>query len=553
MHAGDVAARLAGKFASGVKGGGARGRQAVSRRDSCRHRGRYTERITTQGTLLADETIELQAEVAGRIAAISFAEGARVRKGALLLKLNDADLQAMRTRAIYRKELAVLREQRIAQLLTQGVARREEYDTALNELKIQEAEIALAEAQIAKTEIRAPFDGAWACAMSARVRFVNAATRVATLQRIDRVKVDFAVPEQLCRSHPLGSPIAFTIAGASGQHRAASSMRSIREIDVATRTVAARAVGTNIEGRLLPAVSPGRRGPRRYQDAIAHSGASGRRRRQRARTCSSSRSARAVRRSIEAGHATESKVHILSGLQAGDVVITSGHATVARRRRSSTHRRADRQRGQGVNVQGAGLVTLAEVSIRRPVLTIVISLLDHAARSRRAVAPGRARVSGGRSADDCRSSTSYPGAAAEVVQAQITEPIEEAINAVAGIANAHVDQPRGRQPDLRGVFARHGSRHRSERRSRSAGARGPQSASGRESAHPEQGACGFQSDLRPCCEQCRAHAARAQRLRGCAARTVADRARHRRSRSACGEALCDAPVDGSGKARGLSA
>jgi len=77
-------------------------------------------------------------------------------------------------------------------------------------------------------------------------------------------------------------------------------------------------------------------------------------------------------------------------------------------------------------------VTFAEISIRRPVLTIVISLLimlagtislaQLAVREYPAVDPPTLSIS-----------TSYPGAAAEVVQAQITEPLEEAVNSVAGI------------------------------------------------------------------------------------------------------------------------
>jgi len=77
-------------------------------------------------------------------------------------------------------------------------------------------------------------------------------------------------------------------------------------------------------------------------------------------------------------------------------------------------------------------MSYAEISIRRPVLTIVISLLitlagaisltQLAVREYPAVDPPTLSIT-----------TSYPGAAAEVVQAQITEPIEEAVNAVAGI------------------------------------------------------------------------------------------------------------------------
>ena len=78
-------------------------------------------------------------------------------------------------------------------------------------------------------------------------------------------------------------------------------------------------------------------------------------------------------------------------------------------------------------------MTLAEVSIRRPVFTIVISLLILLFG---AVSVSRLGVREFPSVDPPTISitTSYPGAAAEIVQAQITEPIEEAVNTVAGIA-----------------------------------------------------------------------------------------------------------------------
>src|SRR6187551_2073995 len=150
-----------------------------------------TEAIASTGSLLADEGIELQAETDGKVISILFTEGARVRKGALLVKLNDEDLAAARARAQYRRELASLRERRVAQLLRQGVARQEEYDTALNELNVQGAEIALTDAQIRKTEIRAPFDGIVGLRYVSEGSYVNAATRIATLQRLDRIKLDF--------------------------------------------------------------------------------------------------------------------------------------------------------------------------------------------------------------------------------------------------------------------------------------------------------------------------------------------------------------------------
>ena len=58
------------------------------------HTAPFAETVTSTGTLRADEGVELQAETNGKIVAINFREGTRVRKGDLLLKLNDADLRA---------------------------------------------------------------------------------------------------------------------------------------------------------------------------------------------------------------------------------------------------------------------------------------------------------------------------------------------------------------------------------------------------------------------------------------------------------------------------
>ncbi len=117
--------------------------------------GQLVETVNSTGTLRAEESVELQPEISGKVTAITFKEGSRVRRGDLLVKLNDAEVRANLTSATYRQDLAVLREQRFAKLLKQGVARQEEYDTALNDVNIQKAQAELVHAQLAKTEIRA--------------------------------------------------------------------------------------------------------------------------------------------------------------------------------------------------------------------------------------------------------------------------------------------------------------------------------------------------------------------------------------------------------------
>ena len=116
------------------------------------------ENITATGSLRADEGVELQPETNGKVVAINFVEGANVRKGDLLVKLNDAEPRATLQRTTYRMELASLKERRLAVLLETSSVNQQDYDAGLSELSVLRAEVAIVEAQLAKLEIRAPFD-----------------------------------------------------------------------------------------------------------------------------------------------------------------------------------------------------------------------------------------------------------------------------------------------------------------------------------------------------------------------------------------------------------
>jgi membrane fusion protein (multidrug efflux system) len=283
----------------------------------------FAETVSSTGTLRADEGVELQAETNGKIVAINFTEGRRVRANDLLVKLNDSDLRATLTRATYRKELAQLRERRLAQLLTAKMVTQNDYDTALSDVNVQESEIELVRAQIEKTEIRAPFDGVVGLRYVSPGAYVNAATRIATVQRIDRLKIDFAIPEKYIGRIKVGSPVSFSVAGAEG--RIAGEIYALDPfIDTGTRTLLIRAICHNDAGRLLPgtfanveltltelpdallipaeAVIPG------VNEKSVFVMSDG----------------KAERRTVETGTRTASTVHILAGLSAGDVVIVSG-------------------------------------------------------------------------------------------------------------------------------------------------------------------------------------------------------------------------------------
>jgi len=283
----------------------------------------FAEIVASTGTLRADEGIELQAEINGKIVSISFEEGSPVRKGDLLVKLNDTELRATLGRATSRRDFARHRETRITQLFNEGIANRDEHEAILNEMAVQQAELALIQAQIEKTEIRAPFDGIVGLRAISEGAYVNSATRIATLQRVDPLKLDFSIPERYAGQVEKGATVVFTIAGGI-KHYSGQVIAADPRIDSDTRMLRVRARCPNPDGRLRPggfanveltlskldnailvpsvAVVPGLTEKNIY---VVTDG-------------------KAVRRTVETGTRTESSVQILSGLKPGDVVITSG-------------------------------------------------------------------------------------------------------------------------------------------------------------------------------------------------------------------------------------
>ena len=281
------------------------------------------EIITATGSLRADEGVELQPEANGKVISINFNEGASVRKGDLLVKLNDAEPRATLQRTTYRMELATLKERRLAVLLETSSVNQQDYDAGLNELSVLRAEVAIVEAQLAKLEIRAPFDGVVGLRFVSEGSFVTPTTRVATLQRFDRLKVDFSIPEKYAARVRIGSPITFVVDGGDQSYKGEIYAIDPR-IDAGTRTVLVRAICANPQKRLLPgafanisftlseipdallvpsvAVIPGLSEKNVY---IVREG-------------------KAVRRPVRIGVRTETSVQILEGLTAGDLVITSG-------------------------------------------------------------------------------------------------------------------------------------------------------------------------------------------------------------------------------------
>ncbi|MCC7438337.1 MAG: efflux RND transporter periplasmic adaptor subunit [Armatimonadetes bacterium] len=315
----------------GATGGGGRGGsgspQAVSVKGFVASQQILDGGMMVPGTIIANESVELRSEASGRVVSLNFSEGKSVGNGALLVKINDQELQAQLKQATYRQQLSEAKERRQHQLLQKEAVSQAEYDVALSELNTATAQIDLIRAQIAKTEVRAPFAGRVGLRSISQGSYISPTTPIATLYSIDPIKVEFSIPEKYAGMMEPGTEVAFTVQGSDRRFHA-RVFATEPMIDPATRTLLVRAQSPNADGEVQPgafaqislpvgndaaallipaeAVIPEADGQKVF---VAKDG-------------------KAVPKPIKAGVRTETMVQVLGGLQPGDTVITSGVLSV---------------------------------------------------------------------------------------------------------------------------------------------------------------------------------------------------------------------------------
>lgn len=213
--------------------------------------GSLDQAMTFTGTLLANESVSLHPELSGRLTGIHFTEGSLVTKGSLLIKLNDEDLQAQFRKLKINESLAFSDEQRKKKLLEIKGISQETYDQALTQYNSIKADIDLIQAQISKTEIRAPFTGIMGLRSVSEGSYVTAVTEVATLVQVQPLKLGFSVPENMAGLLKPGQDIVFRAEG--NREPMQARIYAIEPfIDPGTRTMKVRALFQNAEGHLKP-------------------------------------------------------------------------------------------------------------------------------------------------------------------------------------------------------------------------------------------------------------------------------------------------------------
>src|SRR3954470_9338089 len=142
---------------------------------------KISNQITATGTIRANEEVQLQPELAGKIIQLNFKEGSKVSKGQLLVKINDADLQAQYKKLQLQHTLAEQTLQRQKQLLAINGISQQEFDIAQSQYNSIKADMDYATAQILKTEIKSPFDGVIGLKNVSEGAFISPTTIIASI------------------------------------------------------------------------------------------------------------------------------------------------------------------------------------------------------------------------------------------------------------------------------------------------------------------------------------------------------------------------------------
>jgi membrane fusion protein (multidrug efflux system) len=279
--------------------------------------------VRSSGTVLASESVALVAESAGRIDKISFKEGEHVKNNELLVKINDDDLQAQLKKTDLQIQLSSEQSERQRQLYEKKLISKEEFDISLNQLNSLKADHENLIASIRKREIRAPFDGIIGLRYISEGGYVTQTTRIASIQKVNPLKVDFAIPEKYSGQVSVGDVVRFQID--EGKLQFTGKLYAIEpRIDPATRTLQLRALFDNKSEKVLPgSYTQIELQLKKIQDAImvptqaiipTLKG----------QTILIRKNGVVASRQINIGIRTASDVQILDGLMPGDTVITTG-------------------------------------------------------------------------------------------------------------------------------------------------------------------------------------------------------------------------------------
>jgi membrane fusion protein (multidrug efflux system) len=280
------------------------------------------DELEVTGTLVANQEVDIVSELTRKVVRVHVKEGSKVREGALLFQMDDADLQAQLERLHQQEKLAILNEERLKDLISHEAIAQQDYDEAATNLSVLKAQVRELQVAISKTRITAPFSGQIGIINIYPGSIVSVNTVLTNIEDISVIKVEFTVPEKYTNVIEPGTEHTFTIASDDKEYKTRVTARAAG-LSESTRTLLVRAVTANPDGKLLPGQSARLNLTLNMSNQALTVSSNALIPSSKGYTVYVSRKNKVVPVPVEIGQRGAGTVEITGGLQKGDTIITS--------------------------------------------------------------------------------------------------------------------------------------------------------------------------------------------------------------------------------------
>ena len=200
------------------------------------------------GSLRSRQSVTLRPEVSGRIAQIAFADGARVKRGQLLVQMDDVLQRAELSQALAQLSIARANLKRNEELVAQAFVAQRVLDESRAALQVAEAQVALAQARLSRMRLVAPFDGTVGLRTVNLGDYVKDGAELVNLEDTSQLMVDFRLPERYQSRLAPGQSVQLQLDALPGKSYSARVQAVDPLLDANGRSVAVRAVLPPVPG-----------------------------------------------------------------------------------------------------------------------------------------------------------------------------------------------------------------------------------------------------------------------------------------------------------------
>lgn len=212
----------------------------------------WQPQLSAVGTMMPVRGVDVTSEIAGLVRHVNFKSGQTVKAGELLIQLNDdADVAQLHALQAAAELAATVLTRDKAQLAAQAVSQAQ-VDTDSADLKSKRALVEQQKALVAKKAIRAPFAGELGITTVNPGQYLNPGDKIVSLEKIDPIYITFFVPQKQAAGLWLGQNINLTSDGFTGTVFAGKITALDPKVDSATRNIQAQATLANSKRQLLP-------------------------------------------------------------------------------------------------------------------------------------------------------------------------------------------------------------------------------------------------------------------------------------------------------------